>query len=142
MIPRITRYPALLIHENKHCRSYYLIDNKETYLETLFYLFKDIYKMHKNDYGFVRNINVDLFNQEDAQKFPWRYWKNVHDICAFYFESYQLAKKEESHSLVEKLGEEKFKKPEFWRNSCLFFLFAYFGDEIEIDYFEKIEENV
>jgi hypothetical protein len=98
--------------------------------------------MHKNDYGFVRNINVDLFNQEDAQKFPWRYWENVHDICAFYFESYQLTKKGEIHSLSEDLEEEKFKKPEFWRNSCGFFLFEYFGDEIEIDYFEKIEENV
>jgi hypothetical protein len=39
MIPRITRHPALLIHENKHCRSHYLIDSKETYLETLFHLF-------------------------------------------------------------------------------------------------------
>lgn len=138
MIPKINRYPALLIHKCKHGDSYYLIDSKEKYLNTLFYIFKDIYEMQKHDYGFVRNINIDLFNQEEAEKFPWRYWESIQDISTFYVESYELAMEGKVHPLVEGLEDKKFIDPSFWRNSCLVFLFKYFGEEIEIENFEKV----
>ena len=42
------------------------------------------------------------------------------------------------HRLVEGLEDKKFMNPSFWRNSCLVFLFKYFGEEIEIENFEKV----
>ena len=86
---RTTEFPVLLINEQKHGTSYYLINNVVDFIKTGLFLFEHVYKLHENDYGFTnQNVEaIDMFNLEDSNQHPWVYFEKQYDTLKLLFEA-------------------------------------------------------
>lgn len=121
------RFPQLVIYHDKYGDSHYLANCLEDLLNIGWHIFK--YWVENNYFDHLEeelNPQVDLFNQDKAETFPWAYAPySKLDTYKFYIETASILEKGEKSDILEKTFEkkpelvEKMSNPKFWKLKAL-----------------------
>lgn len=134
------KFPQLVIKKGKYDNSYYLANSLDDLLNIGWHIFKGWVENNYYDY-LEENINkpIDLFNQEQAEMFPWMFAPySKLDTYKFYIEIVDILERGEKSEILEKTFkmrpelEEKMGQPKYWKIKALTVIRDTVGEYMDI----------
>ena len=143
MIPYNDRikFPQLVIQKDKYADSHYLANSLEDLLNIGWHIFKQWVENNYFDYlEGSSQPDVDLFNQEKAETFPWVYSPySKLDTYKFYIEIVDILEKGEKSQVLEQTFKnrpdlvEKMSDIKFWKIKALTVIRDTHGEYMEVE---------